>query len=189
MEVSSSLLNRWSRGQGTHEGWLWNAGYVATIGSALTPVSLGIADTMLEMIGGKVRGRTVPGTRIPTNSVPNSMRLAESVHELRAISLFWDDVIQRMEDKARSGRILDEEDIADFNGASVYTQEVCTRLVDRLFAVAGGSSVRLDSPIQAFWRDIHTARSHIAAEYDAAAQAFGRHILQLPPMGRWGSAG
>jgi len=187
MEVSASLINRWSRGQGLHQGWLWNAGYQLTIGSALTPVSLGIADTMLEMITGKVRGRTVPGTRIPTNSVPNSMRLAESVHELRAISLFWEDTIKRLEDKARSGRILDEEDAADFGGATVYTQEVCTRLVDRLFAVAGGSSVRLDSPIQAFWRDLHTGRSHIAAEYDAAAQAFGRHILQLPPTARWGA--
>ncbi len=91
MEVSGSLQNRWSRGQGLHKGWLWNAGYSATIGTALTPVMLGIADTMLEMMTGKIRSRTVPGTRIPTNSVPNSMRLAESVHELRAISLFWED--------------------------------------------------------------------------------------------------
>jgi len=188
MEVSASLTGRWSRGEGLHRGWLWNAGYGATIGTALTPVSLGIADRMLEMITGKVRGRTVPGTRIPTNSVPNSMRLAESVHELRAISLFWEDSVRRIEEKARAGEIPDEDDRADSTSAAIYTQEVCTRLVDRLFAVAGGSSIRLDSPIQAFWRDAHAARSHIAAEWDAAAQGFGRHLLQLPPMARWGGA-
>jgi 3-hydroxy-9,10-secoandrosta-1,3,5(10)-triene-9,17-dione monooxygenase len=63
---------------------------------------------------------------------------------------------------------------------------LCTRTIDRLFAVAGGSSVRLDSPIQRMWRDAHTGRSHIANEYDPSAMAFGRHLLGLAPMGRWG---
>ncbi len=188
MEISGSLQGRWSRGHGLHKGWLWNAGYAATIGTALTPVTLGIADTMLELITGKVRGRTVPGTRIPTNSVPNSMRLAESVNELRAISLFWEDSILRTETIAREGGLPGEDDRAESMSASVYVQEVCTRLIDRLFAVAGGTSIRLDSPIQAFWRDAHAGRSHIAAEYDPSAEAFGRHLLGLAPQSRWGGA-
>lgn len=186
MEVSASLQNRWSRGADIHKGWLWTAGYNAIIGTALTPVFLGIADAMLELVGKRVRGRTVPGTRVPVNSVPNSIRLAESVHELRAISLFWEDNVQRLESRARAGILPDEDSQADAAAAAIYTQEVCTRTIDRLFAVAGGSSIRLDSPIQRFWRDAHAGRSHISNEYDAAAQAFGRHLLGLPPAGRWG---
>ena len=187
MEMSGAMVNRWTKGEGLHEGWLWNAGYLGTIGTALTPVFLGAADAMLEMITKKVQGRTVPGTRIPTNSVPNSMRLAESTHELRAISLFWDDNVRRIEERARAGRLQSEEDAADSGHAGIYTQEVCTRLIDRLFAVGGGTSIRLDSPIQRMWRDAHAGRSHIANEYDAAAQAFGRHLLGLPAGGRWGA--
>lgn len=184
IEMSGAMVNRYTKGEGLHKGPLWNAGYAATIGSALTPVFLGIADTMLEMITGKVRGRTVPGTRISTNSVPNSMRLAESTLEMRACTLLWEDHIKRIEDRAAAGILPDDEFAANASATNIYVQELCTRTIDRLFAVAGGSSIRLDSPIQRIWRDAHTGRSHISNEYDPSAMAFGRHILGLPPAGR-----
>jgi alkylation response protein AidB-like acyl-CoA dehydrogenase len=186
IEMSGAMINHYTKGEGLHRGPLWNAGYGAIIGTALVPVFLGIADAMLGMITGKVRGRTVPGTRIPTNSIPNSMRLAESTLEMRACTLLWEDYIKRVEDNAAAGILPDEEFTAYAGATGVYVQELATRTVDRLFAVAGGSSVRLDSPIQRMWRDCHTGRSHIANEYDASAQAFGRHLLGLPAMGRWG---
>ena len=186
MEMSGAMVNRFTKGEGLHAGALWNAGYGATIGTALTPVFLGIADAMLEMITKKVQGRTVPGTRTPTNSIPNSMRLSESTLEMRACTLLWDDYIKRIEDRAEAGILPDEEFTANAGATGIYVQELATRTIDRLFAVAGGTSVRLDSPIQRFWRDAHTGRSHIANEYDASAQAFGRHLLGLAPMGRWG---
>ncbi len=186
MEVSGSLTNRWSRGADLHKGWLWNAGYQATIGTALPPVSLGIADAMLEMITKRVKARTIPGTRIPLNSVPSAMRLAESTHDMQAISLFWNDHVARLEARARAGFIPDEASTADFGGASVYVQMASGRVVDRLYEIAGGTGIRLDNPVQRFWRDSHAARSHISADYDAAAEAFGRHIMELPPVARWG---
>jgi len=186
IEMSGAMINRYTKGEGLHRGPLWNAGYGATIGTALTPVFLGIADAMLEMITGKVRGRTVPGTRIPTNSIPNSMRLAESTLELRSATLLWEDHIKRIEDRAAAGILPDEDFTAEGGAIGIYVQELATRTIDRLFAVAGGSSIRLDSPIQRMWRDAHAGRSHIANEYDASAQSFGRHILGLPALGRWG---
>lgn len=187
LEMSGAMANRYTRGEGLHQGPLWNAGYAATIGTALTPVFLGIADAMLDVVTGKVRGRTAPGTRIPTNSIPNAMRLAESTLELRAATLLWEDHIRRIEERAAAGILPDEDFSANAAATGVYVQELATRTIDRLFAVAGGTSIRLDSPIQRMWRDAHAGRSHIANEYDAAAQAFGRYILGLPPLGRWGS--
>lgn len=186
MEVSAAMTGKWTHGEGMHKGWLWNAGYGATIGTALTPVLLGIADTMLELMTNRIKGKRVPGTRNLVNSIPNSMRLAESRHELRAISLFWDDHVARIEQRARAGILPSEETNVDGGTAGVYVQEVCTRLIDRLFAVAGGSSIRVDSPLQRFWCDAHAGRAHIAGEYDVAAQSLGRHILEIPPGGRWG---
>ncbi len=187
IEMSGAMVNRFTKGEGLHEGPLWTAGYGATIGTALTPVFLGAADAMLELITGKVRGRTVPGTRIPTNSVPNSMRLAESTLEMRACTLLWEDYIKSIDDRAAAGIMPDEDFTANAGATGVYVQELATRTVDRLFAVGGGTSIRLDSPIQRYWRDCHTGRSHIANEYDASAQAFGRHLLGLPAAGRWGA--
>ncbi|HWW65812.1 MAG TPA: acyl-CoA dehydrogenase family protein [Sphingomonadaceae bacterium] len=186
IEMSAAMTNRYTKGEGLHQGPLWNAGYGATIGTALTPVFLGLADAILAAVTRRVQGRTVPGTRIPTNSVPNSMRLSESTLELRACTLLWEDYIKRIEDRAAAGILPDEDFIANAGATNVYVQELATRTIDRLFAVAGGSSIRLDNPIQRMWRDAHAGRSHIANEYDPSAQAFGRHILGLPAGGRWG---
>jgi len=186
IEMSAAMTNRYTKGEGLHQGPLWNAGYGATIGTALTPVFLGLADAMLAAVTRRVQGRTVPGTRIPTNSVPNSMRLSESTLELRACTLLWEDYIKRIEDRAAAGILPDEDFTANAGATNVYVQELATRTIDRLFAVAGGSSIRLDNPIQRMWRDAHAGRSHIANEYDPSAQAFGRHILGLPAGGRWG---
>jgi len=187
IEMSGAMVNRYTKGEGLHNGPLWNAGYAATIGTALTPVFLGIADAMLEIVIGKVRGRTVPGTRIPTNSIPNSMRLSESTLELRAATLLWEDSLNRIEDRAAAGILPDEEFTANAAATGIYVQELATRTIDRLFAVAGGTSIRLDSPIQRMWRDAHAGRSHIANEYDTSAQGFGRYLLGLPALGRWGA--
>jgi len=187
IEMSGAMANRYTKGEGLHKGPLWNAGYGATIGTALTPVFLGIADAMLEHVTKRVQGRTVPGTRIPTNSVPNSMRLSESTLEMRACTLLWEDYITRIEERAAAGILPDEDFTANAGATGIYVQELATRTIDRLFAVAGGTSIRLDSPIQRMWRDAHTGRSHIANEYDPSAQAFGRHLLGLPPGGKWGA--
>ena len=187
IEMSGAMANRYTKGEGLHSGPLWNAGYGATIGTALTPVFLGIADAMLEHVTRRVQGRTVPGTRIPTNSIPNSMRLSESTLEMRACTLLWEDYITRIEERAAAGILPDEDFTANSGATGIYVQELATRTIDRLFAVAGGTSIRLDSPIQRMWRDAHTGRSHIANEYDPSAQAFGRHLLGLPAAGKWGA--
>ena len=187
IEMSGAMANRYTKGEGLHSGPLWNAGYGATIGTALTPVFLGIADAMLEHVTRRVQGRTVPGTRIPTNSIPNSMRLSESTLEMRACTLLWEDYITRIEERAAAGILPDEDFTANSGATGIYVQELATRTIDRLFAVAGGTSIRLDSPIQRMWRDAHTGRSHIANEYDPSAQAFGRHLLGLPAGGKWGA--
>jgi alkylation response protein AidB-like acyl-CoA dehydrogenase len=185
MEMSAAMTGRWTRGEGIHKGWLWNAGYGATIGTALTPVSLGIADTMLELMTKRIKGKTVPTTRIPLNSIPNAMRLAESRHDLRAASLLWDDYLAQIENRARAGLLPTEDESAE-GSVGIYVQEVCTRMVDRLFAVSGGSAIRMDNPLQRFFRDAHAARAHVGAEYDSSAQSYARHILELPPGGRFG---
>jgi len=186
IEMSAAMLNRYTKGAGLHRGALWNAGYMGTIGTAFPAVFLGLAEAMLEAVTKRIKGRTVPGTRIPMRSVPNAMRLAESTLELRACAFLWEDLIKQIDDRAAAGILEDEDFMANMQATSIYVQELATRTVDRLFAIAGGSSIRLDSPIQRIWRDVHAGRSHIANEYDPAAEAFGRHIVGMPPSSIFG---
>ena len=53
--------------------------------------------------------------------------------------------------------------------------------VDRLVAHAGGSSMRLDNPIQRFWRDMHIALGHGANVAEPVYQASGTVVFGGEP--------
>ncbi|MFW5470234.1 hydroxylase [Knoellia sp. CPCC 206435] len=55
--------------------------------------------------------------------------------------------------------------------------------VDRLVAHAGGHAMRLDNPIQRFWRDAHTGLAHASNVADPVYAAYGLNLYgrELPP--------
>ena len=51
---------------------------------------------------------------------------------------------------------------------------------DALVKMAGGNAMRLDGPIQRFWRDAHMGQGHQANQEDSVYQAFGLERMGLP---------
>jgi hypothetical protein len=49
-----------------------------------------------------------------------------------------------------------------------------------LFRSAGSSVVRLDNPMQRYFRDIHTATRHAFLNVDRGGPSFGGVLLGLP---------
>jgi alkylation response protein AidB-like acyl-CoA dehydrogenase len=52
--------------------------------------------------------------------------------------------------------------------------------VDRLFSTAGTSAQVAASPIQRFWRDVHSAASHVLLLFEPAAAAYAAHFFDVP---------
>ena len=52
--------------------------------------------------------------------------------------------------------------------------------IDRLFAHAGASSLRLDSPLQSFWRDLHAGMNHVCNVAEPVYQAYGLNLFGEP---------
>jgi 3-hydroxy-9,10-secoandrosta-1,3,5(10)-triene-9,17-dione monooxygenase len=60
--------------------------------------------------------------------------------------------------------------------------------VDRLFALAGGRALSLDSHLQRAWRDVHAGAAHAANQVGSRLVASGANAfgIQLSPFGKFG---
>jgi 3-hydroxy-9,10-secoandrosta-1,3,5(10)-triene-9,17-dione monooxygenase len=56
--------------------------------------------------------------------------------------------------------------------------------IDLVFENSGASAIRLDSPIQRFWRDAHAARMHNSNVPEPILTAYGAMRLGLPVADR-----
>lgn len=57
---------------------------------------------------------------------------------------------------------------------------LCVEAIEQIYLSSGGSINFKSNPLQRYWRDIHAMAAHAALNYDAAGEAYGRFILDLP---------
>jgi 3-hydroxy-9,10-secoandrosta-1,3,5(10)-triene-9,17-dione monooxygenase len=78
--------------------------------------------------------------------------------------------------------------------AIVLVEQQCTRLageaVELLFYSAGSSAARPDSPLQRYYRDMATLRTHVTLQFDRGYEAFARSHFGIPqPQANAGRGG
>jgi two-component flavin-dependent monooxygenase/oxygenase LndZ5 len=61
---------------------------------------------------------------------------------------------------------------------SALAVETMVTAVDRLFRMAGTSGQTTSSPVQRFWRDVNTAASHVALQFEPAAGAYAKALFE-----------
>lgn len=82
---------------------------------------------------------------------------------------------------AAAGDVPDMETKARFRRNGAFSVSLCTKAVDIVFGLAGGSGLYETSPVQRAFRDAHAIAAHIAFNMDAAGTTYGRVALGLPP--------
>lgn len=179
VELMGALAGGWSRGKGIHEGWVWNVPFVGVMGSALPAATLGMAEGLVREMKKRLQTRTHPGTNMPMDSVPSYMRYAESTHQLMTIDAYWNTCMAGISARAKENIQPDEDTAMATHSGFIYCQHAAGEIIDRLFKVAGATCIRDENVVQRFWRDTHAAMAHFGADYDAAAQTYGRHLLDL----------
>jgi 3-hydroxy-9,10-secoandrosta-1,3,5(10)-triene-9,17-dione monooxygenase len=58
--------------------------------------------------------------------------------------------------------------------------KLCPEAIERIYLSSGGNVNFKSNPIQRYWRDIHAMVAHVALNYDAAGESYGRFALGLP---------
>lgn len=108
------------------------------------------------------------------------VRLAEAVADVDSASALV------LENAALIDASEDPSKLAPLDRARIqrdfaYAAQKCRYAVTRIFEASGGSGIYNSSDLQRIWRDVNSATAHTAFAWDAAAAAFGRTYLGLPP--------
>jgi 3-hydroxy-9,10-secoandrosta-1,3,5(10)-triene-9,17-dione monooxygenase len=64
---------------------------------------------------------------------------------------------------------------------AAYAHDSCTGAIYDLMGVSGGNTMRADSPLQRFFRDLMAMRNHPAANLEFSAGLFGQAKLRIEP--------
>ncbi len=182
LEGLDALTFLYSKGAGTVDNWLTNVPMPASFASFLPAIALGCADGMIEEFvkRQKVRKNAYSGAAGILNA-SGHMRLAESMHEIESLTVYFKHLIDQMREFGERRRRLTEPAFHEMIQRLPFITERAVQVVERLFVGAGSSALAIGNPMQRYWRDAHAARMHTGSDYDTCMQWYGRNVLGLMP--------
>ncbi len=130
------------------------------MGIAAVALGLGRAaiDELVSLAGAKTPEASARSLAARSN-VQIEVALAEA--ELRsARAWYYETIATAWESATRQGRI-ELEHRRDIRLATTHATSASARAVDRMYTVAGGTSVYQRSPLQRIFRDVHVATQHM----------------------------
>lgn len=151
-------------GTAAREAGLTNPAYRLPFSCAfplgITSAVIGITEGALAHHVDYQRHRTtVAGTRIKDD--PHALyALSEAAAEIAAARAALLDNLSRMYDIVASGREVTFGQRAVGRRTQVQAAWRAVRAMDEIVARSGGNAMRMDNPVQRFWRDAHTGLAH-----------------------------
>lgn len=152
---------------------LYRMPFHSMFSGAITAGTLAAAEGALASWVAYTRGR-VSARGVVAATDPRQLRaLGEAASDLQACRMQFLNDVDRLYDVCLAGGRPSMELRAEVRRNQVRVSRRAGEAVDRLIAHAGGSSMRLDNPIQRFWRDIHIALGHGANVAETVYEAYG----------------
>ncbi|GAB3721274.1 acyl-CoA dehydrogenase family protein [Nocardiopsis nanhaiensis] len=152
---------------------------------------LGITSALIGMAEGALahhlayqQGRVqVTGTRIKDDPYVLSA-IGEATAEIEASRIALLDNASRLYDAVAAGREVTFAERAANRRTQVRAAWRAVGAVDAIVARSGGNAMRMDNPIQRFWRDVHTGQAHAIHVPGAVYHASALTDLDIePPAG------
>ncbi|MGW0003662.1 acyl-CoA dehydrogenase family protein [Nocardia grenadensis] len=160
---------------------LYRMPFHSMFSGAITAATLAAAEGALATWINYTRTRvSVRGVTAATD--PRQLHaLGEAASDLQASRMQFLADIDRLYEQAESGRPISMELRAEVRRNQVRVSRRAGDAVDRLVAHAGGSALRMDNPIQRFWRDLHLALGHGANVAEPVYEASGTIVFGGQP--------
>ncbi|TYK44084.1 hydrolase [Actinomadura decatromicini] len=122
-------------------------------------------------IAGKL-ARSRPGAPGPSRT-SFDMALAQASGEIDSAALLLDRAGAVADARAALTPELTARNLRD----CAIAVRTLVHAVDLLFDLAGTSGQSTSSPVQRFWRDVHSAASHVALQFEPAANAYAATVF------------
>jgi 4-hydroxyphenylacetate 3-monooxygenase len=182
MERMDAVFFNYSHGAGTVDSWIARVPFPLLFAVFLPAVALGCADGMIAEFTKRQRSRKNAYTNAQGILNPAGyMRLAESIHELESLTVYYRHLLESMQRHGEGAARLTEAKSLEMQSTLPFISTRAIRVIDRLFEAAGASAMADFNPMQRYWRDGHTVRLHLGSDYDISLQHHGRHMLGLMP--------
>lgn len=147
-----------------------------------TAVVVGVAQGFLEEFLKVTGPRKSRGNSVATN-VAIQASVGQAAAEIEAAErMYLGAIRETMEVLARNEKVSEEMHVQGKRNAC-YAAQLCLQAVQRLYNIAGGRALYLDSPLQRMFRDCFAAAAHHSLVWESAAAEYGRHALGAPKAG------
>lgn len=148
------------------------------LGMGIAAVALGLARAAIDELVALAGGKTPSGSARPLAARQASQaETARAEATLRSARAFYYEAIEAAWAAAREGE-LPVEHRRDVRLATTHATQAAAEAVDRMYHLAGGTSVYRRSPLQRIFRDVHVATQHMMVG-PATWELTGRLLLGL----------
>ena len=166
---------------GRQDSPLYMTPWSAIFPNAITAAVIGIAEGALAAHVAYQRDR-VTARRVKTSEDPWSMgAIADAASEIHSCRTQLITNVGRMYEMACRGETVPMSMRAAGRRDQVRGSWRAVRAVDEIFARTGGGALRMDNPMQRFWRDSHAGLNHAINVYGAVYQAYTKIEMGLDP--------
>ena len=154
---------------------MWAIGVKLFSGTAI-----GTARGAIEVMEDELRTRRSVGAVAMNELQSVHLRLAESSAEVDAA---WE--LMRADCAEATALVEAEAEIsldarARWRRNDAFAGKLCIAAVERLYPLAGGRGLGLDSAFQRSWRDLHAATAQITMAWDICATNYGKARMGVP---------
>lgn len=110
---------------------------------------------------------------------PVQVRLGESMAEIDAARLIFDDYIRALHAKGSAGQGFAGEEVLRAHRTMTLGAQLCLSAVNRLSAMMGVTGQTGRNPVQRLFRDCRTISTHIELNWDHSMAPTGKYLLGL----------
>jgi 3-hydroxy-9,10-secoandrosta-1,3,5(10)-triene-9,17-dione monooxygenase len=154
---------------------LWAIGVKLFSGTAI-----GIARGAIEVMEDELRSRRSVGGVAMNELQSVHLRIAESAAEIDAAWALMNADCAEATAATEAGEDFPLETRVRWRRNDAFSGKLCIAAVERLYPLAGGRGLGMDSAFQRAWRDVHAATSQITMAWDICATNYGKARMGVP---------
>jgi alkylation response protein AidB-like acyl-CoA dehydrogenase len=146
----------------------------------IAAVALGIGRAAIDELVG------LAGAKTPTGSVRKlgerpavQAAIAQAEATLRSAGAFLYQTVEEVSVMARQSGAMSDERRALLRLAATHATTASARVVDAMYGAGGGTAIYQTSPLQRYFRDVHTATQHMMVAPPTLELA-GKVLLGVP---------
>lgn len=167
-------------GRADNTGWLYRIPFTQVFQRAVSSACIGATDGAIASFRARAASHVGKHGNKSAEDVNAQLAVTQAMMSTDQLKLVLMRNYARIVACARSGEPMPVEERLLQRAQAAQVPKLCAERVDDLLRACAGSGIYRSNPIERIYRDLLTARGHIANNTDAYARAHGSVMLGLP---------